>query len=170
MINPGTLVRVGQKLGEFTNTRLLEMEASAGLTEVELLDTGQEAVLTSEDVPGEFRGTIQRINRVIDRSSMTVKVYIHTRHPILKDGMYMTAYLKSRPVKNVFSISRDLLTEKNRVYAVKDSILTLVPVKVAAENGSMILVRGLEDGIRILGEPWSEARPGKKIPAVRPGS
>jgi multidrug efflux pump subunit AcrA (membrane-fusion protein) len=167
LINPGTLVRVGQKLGEFTSTDLYEMEAAVGLFEANRLKIGQPVTLKTEDVRGAFSGKIQRINRVIDRSSMTVKVYIHTRDSRLRDGMYMQAHTEGEPITDAYSVAKDLLVEKNRLYVVEDSILRLRQVEIIGEKGGRVLIRGLADGTRILGEAWSEAKEGKQLPPLK---
>ncbi len=169
LINPGTLVRVGQKLGEFTSTDLYEMEAAVGLFEANRLKIGQPVTLKTEDVRGAFSGKIQRINRVIDRSSMTVKVYIHTRDSRLRDGMYMQAHTEGEPITDAYSVAKDLLVEKNRLYVVEDSILRLRQVEIIGEKGGRVIIRGLADGTRILGEAWSEAKEGKQLPPLKTG-
>jgi multidrug efflux pump subunit AcrA (membrane-fusion protein) len=168
-INPGTLVRVGQKLGEFTSTDLYEMEAAVGLFEANRLNVGQAVTLKTEDVRGTFPGKIQRINRVIDRSSMTVKVYIHTRDTRLRDGMYMQAYTEGKPITDAYSVAKDLLLEQNRLYVVEDTLLKLRQVDIIGEKGGRVIIRGLADGTRILGEVWSEAKEGKQLPASESG-
>jgi membrane fusion protein (multidrug efflux system) len=164
MINPGTLVRVGQKLGEFISTEVYEMEASVGLFDANRLDVGQPVTLTSEDVQGTFTGHIRRINRVLDPTSLTVKVYIHLKDPHLRDGMYMIARTEGKPVSSAVAVSKDLLVENNRLFAVENSVLVLKPVRVVAARGDLAIVRGLADGTRILGEVWAEAREGVEIP------
>jgi multidrug efflux pump subunit AcrA (membrane-fusion protein) len=169
LINPGTLVRVGQKLGEFISTEMYEMEASVSLFDANRLEIGQPVALTSEDVQGTFTGHIRRINRVLDPTSLTVKIYIHVKDPLLRDGMYMTANAGGRPVSNAVAVSRDLLVQKNRLYAVENSVLVLKPVRVIAEKGDMAIVRGLDDGAKILGAVWPEAREGMEIPNAPAG-
>ena len=163
-INPGTLVRVGQKLGDFISTEVYEMEASVSLFDANRLDVGQEVTLTSEDVQGTFTGNIRRINRVLDPSSLTVKIYIHTKDPKLRDGMYMIAETSGKPVPNAAEISKDLLMENNQLYTVENSKLVLKPVRVIAERGDKAIIRGLADGTKILGEVWAEAHVGLEIP------
>lgn len=164
LINPGTLVRVGQKLGEFISTEIYEMEASVTLFDANRLEKGQHVNLTSEDVQGTFEGRIRRINRVLDSTSLMVKVYIHLKDPRLRDGMYMIARTDGKPVSNAVTVSRELLVGNNRLFAVEDSVLVLKPVRVVAERGDAAIVRGLEDGTKILGEVWAEAREGLEIP------
>ena len=162
-INPGTLVRVGQKLGEFIDTGLYEMEASVSLFDANRLETGESVTLISDDVQGRFQGRIQRINRVLDPTSLTVKVYIQLKDPKLRDGMYMTAKTAGAPVTNAVAVSRDLLVGSNHLFAVEDEVLVLKPVRVVAERGDTAFVRGLADGTSILGEVWPEAREGMKL-------
>lgn len=164
LINPGTLVRVGQKLGEFISTEVYEMEAAVTLFDANRLEVGQRVNLSSEDVPGTFEGHIRRINRVLDTTSLTVKVYIHLKDPRLRDGMYMSARTEGKPVADAVAVAKDLLVENSRLFVVENSVLVLKPVRVVAERGDTAIVRGLADGTKILGEVWAEAREGLAIP------
>jgi multidrug efflux pump subunit AcrA (membrane-fusion protein) len=170
LINPGTLVRVGQKLGEFISTDVYEMEASVGLFDANRLEVAQAVNLTSEDVQGTFTGHIRRINRVLDPTSLTVKVYIHVQDPRLRDGMYLVARAEGKPIPGAVAIAKDLLKENNRLFAVENSILVLKPVRVVAERGDLAIVRGLADGTKILAEVWAEAREGMEIPQFSTGT
>jgi multidrug efflux pump subunit AcrA (membrane-fusion protein) len=164
-INPGTLIRVGQKLGEFTNTELLEMEAAVNVRDAERLRVGQVVTLKSDVVPGAFEGSIVRINPVIDRSTMTSRVYIHTRDSRLTDGMYLTARVEAAPIRDAIAVLKDLVSE-GRLFTVVDSTLVSTPVSVVAEMGDRVVVRGLADGAQILGEAWVEAREGARLPGA----
>ena len=162
-INPGTLVRIGQKLGEFTNTELYELEAPVGLFDLSRVRVGQTVNLKTQDVNGDFKGRIQRINRVIDRNSMTVKVYIHLTGPLLKEGMYMTGQTRGTPIAMAYTLAKDLLVDNDRIYVVKDNRLVLKKVEIVGKMGDRVIVRGLSDGTRILGETWVEAREGAQV-------
>jgi membrane fusion protein, multidrug efflux system len=168
LINPGTLVRVGQQLGEFISTEIYEMEASVSLFDANRLEINQPVKLVSEDVKGVFSGYLRRINRVLDPASLMVKVYIHLQDPRLRDGMYMVATAEGKPVPGAMAIPKDLLRKNHRVFALEDSVLVLKPVQVVAERGDMAIVRGLAEGTKILGEVWAEAREGMKIPQSSP--
>jgi multidrug efflux pump subunit AcrA (membrane-fusion protein) len=164
LINPGTLVRVGQKLGEFISTEVYEMEASVGLFDANRLELGQPVILSSEDVQGTFTGHIRRINRVLDATSLTVKVYIHVQDPLLRDGMYMVARAEGKPIPFAVAVSKDLIVEQNNLFAVENSKLVLKQVRVVTERGDSAIVRGLADGTKILGEVWADAREGMELP------
>ncbi len=165
-INPGTLVRQGQKLGEFTSTEIFEMEAFSDLEEVSHLSVGLPAVLTCDDLPGEFKATVSRINEVIDRRTQTVAVYITTSDRRLRDGLYMRAKIKSDPIERASRLPVGALVGDNQVWVVRDSILALQTVEVAAvENGEAVL-QGLEDGTIILAQVPVDVRAGMKVPVA----
>lgn len=170
MIKPGTLVRAGQRLGEFTSTELMELRSPVPIFLMNHIPLGEKIWLSAGDIPGKFQGRIDRLNRVIDRSTMTITVFVQMKDPKLKPGMYMTGEMLSRPIENVMMIERDLLMEGERIYRVDDeNRLTLQPVEVLGDAGDKIIVSGLDEGMRILGEVWKEAREGRRIPAVSSG-
>ncbi len=162
-INPGTLVRMGQKLGEYMSTDIYELEATIGVNKIQHINKGDLIELTSDDIPGKFEGKITRINNIIDRKSQSVKIYITTKEKQLKDGMYLTAHITSAEIENAIRIPRILLQENDKVFTVNDSILHLKSVNVAAVENGHIIVKGLEDGLKILGSPIANATDGMKI-------
>lgn len=162
-INPGTLVRQGQMLGEFMSTGTYEMEAFADIDEVRLLSVGMPAVLTSDDMSGTFEGTIARINETIDRSSQLVGVYITTRDDRLRNGMYMTATIESEPIPGAARIPRTALTGEGNVWVARDSVLTSEPVRVTAVEEKHVIVRGLTAGDVVVDRPSDEIREGMRL-------
>jgi multidrug efflux pump subunit AcrA (membrane-fusion protein) len=165
-INPGTLVRMGQKLGEFTSTDLYEMEAAVNVFDANLLEIGMIVMLKSEDIRGVFEGRIQRINSVVDRETMNVKVYIHLSDPRLREGMYLDGQVQGNPIPNAFIFSMDLLVRHNQVYAVEDSVLVSKRITIVSKHDGKVIVRGLADGTKILGEVWAEAKEGVALPKI----
>lgn len=164
-INPGTLVRQGQKLGEFASTDVYEMEAFADLEEVRLLRVGMPAVLTCDDLSGTFEGTVSRINEVIDQHTQLVGVYITTTEELLRDGLYMTASIESDPIASASRIPRSALVGNGHVWVVRDSMLTLQEIDVDALEDGQVVVRGLAEGTMLVTEPPDEAKEGMKLPA-----
>lgn len=55
-INPGTLVRTGQKIGEFAAPGRYELEVSVGLRDAGFLEPGSIVMLSSEDIGEHSRG------------------------------------------------------------------------------------------------------------------
>jgi multidrug efflux pump subunit AcrA (membrane-fusion protein) len=164
-INPGTLVRPGQKLGEFTSTAIYEMEAFAGMDDLPYLDVGEKVTLICDDIPGQFEGRIQRISEIIDKASQSMKVYITTKSRKLKEGMYITAILKSEPIKNAFKLPRSALVGTNQLWVIQNGSLILKTITIAGDDEDNLIVQGLADGTRVITDPPSEAHEGMAIPA-----
>ncbi len=163
MINPGTLVRMGQKLGSFTSTETYELEAFASLDQVKHLKVGQKVHLTTDELEGQFRGKIERINQIIEKESQTVTVYITASDLRLKEGMYMTAQISSNTIENAFRVPRTAMVGKDQVWIVQDSVLTQQKVTVAADEEDHVILQGLEEGTTILTVPPVKAYEGMKI-------
>ena len=150
-INPGTLVRSGQKLGEFTNTSVYELAVAIGIKEVKYLRPGMQVKLTSQDINNEFSGRIARVNNSIDQASQTVKVFIQASDARLRDGLYLMAEIETTSQINVAEIPRSALTKTNYVYMVNENeALDMQKVEIIKNENSRIFVSGLDDGITIL--------------------
>lgn len=162
-INPGTLVRQGQKLGEFISTEIYEMIGSADPQEADLLSAGMPAVLTCRNLPGKFKGTISRINNVIDRNTQMVEVYITTEDSRLRDGLYMTASLQSRKLENVTVVPSKSMAGNGKIWILRDSTLSRADVDVIVVQEKEVIVRGLEEGLRIVAEPPVKAYEGMTV-------
>ena len=169
-INPGTLVRGGQKLGEFTRTGIYEMAAAASISDVLHLAVGGKLHLTCDDIPGRIEGRIARIGEVVDRSSQRVNVYITVQDKRLKEGLYMTAHLTSTPIEHAFRIPRSARIGQDQVWVVRDAALALEQVIIAAYEDTHLIVQGLEDGAEVLVAPPTDAYLGMKLPAGSPES
>jgi len=150
-LNPGTLVRNGQKLGEFTNSSLFELKVAVGINEVNYLKPGIEVTLNSQDISGEFTGKIIRINNSIDQASETVKVFIQISDSRLKDGMYLNAKLNTESTINAAEIPRSALTSQSQVYVlVNKESLNMHDVEIIENKNDKIYITGLENGLQIL--------------------
>lgn len=161
-VNPGMLVRNGQKLGEFASPKAFELELSAPVRESSLIRAGDKVFLTTDDFDGVLESEVTRINDVIDPDTQTVGVYVLLDDPRLKDGMYLSAKLTA-PVDNAAVISRELLDAENRVYALRDTVMVLLPLDVVSVDGKEAIVRGIPDGMAIVAKPVEGLFSGKVI-------
>ncbi len=151
-LTPGTLVRAGQKLGEFTSTSLYEVEVPLNISALPFLKTGDQVQLYSEDIHTGFSGTISRINQKIDRNSQTVQAFISVSDPKLQDGLYLSATILSRKKVNGAFIPVKWLVKGNSVYVLQDSTFRLRPVQTVFTQGDNALVKGVQDNETILAQ------------------
>lgn len=154
LVSAGTLVRPGQKLGEYIDTSVYELEVSINAEFADLLKVGNSVALTNLNKSKKYEGKVVRVNGKIDQVSQTINAYIQVTHPALKEGMFLEANLVGKLENNAIKISRKLLVDNQAVYAVeKDSILTLkkiIPIYFGAEN---VIVKGLKNNDKILTQP-----------------
>lgn len=161
--NPGLLVRVGQKIGEFAAAKSFELALSAGVKEAAFIHQGDRLTLSSDDFDGVIDATVARMNEAIDPETQTVGVYVLLDDPRLKDGMFVSASLKV-PVDRAVILSRELLDSENRLFALRDSVVFRLPVEVVSSSGKTAVVRGIADGTVILAEPVEGGYNGMVIP------
>lgn len=166
-INEGTLVRVGQKLGEFINPYVYEMEAAVNMSELDFVKVGSTVDLTSRELTGSWKGRVVRISNRIDPQTQTVKVFIAVSGKELKEGMYLSAVIEGTSVDDAVEIPRNLLIENREVYVVQDSSLKLQPVKPVLFMTNTVYVRGLEDSMALLNETVIGAFEGMKVGTYR---
>ena len=149
-VSEGTLVRAGQKLGEFIDPSSFEMEVSINATFADLLKIGNSVSLTNLERTKMYTGKVIRVNGKVDLASQTIKVFIEVAHKDLKDGMYLEANLVAKSEENAIEISRKLLINNNSIYTVKDTVLQLTKVNPVYYNAETVVVKGLQNNALIL--------------------
>ncbi|MCI4671190.1 MAG: efflux RND transporter periplasmic adaptor subunit [Bacteroidia bacterium] len=163
MIDEGTLVRAGQKLGDFYNPYFYEMEAAVNLKELKFVRPGSKVALKSSDIEGDWKGTVARISDVIDPSTQTVKVFINVRGQGLKEGMYLEGSIAGSSIDDVVELPRSLLVNDKSIWIKADSTLALHPIKAIKFTSQSAIVKGIPDGTEIINEPVVGAFEGMKI-------
>ena len=151
LVNPGTLVRVGQKLGEFIDPRVYEMEVSINSEFADLLKVGNSVALSNLEKTKNFTGKVVRVNGKVDQVSQTIKAFIDVTHKDLKEGMFLEANLVAKSETEAIEIPRKLLVDNKAVYTVKnDSILRLVTVNPVYYGSETVVIKGLSNNDKIL--------------------
>jgi multidrug efflux pump subunit AcrA (membrane-fusion protein) len=153
LVTQGTLVRVGQKLGELIDPSRYEMEVSVNSKFADLLKKGNSVKLHNLEKAKEYSGKVIRINGKVDANSQTIKAYIQVAHKDLKEGMYLEADLVAKSEKNAFEISRKLLIENKQLFVVNDTILNLIDVNPVYFSADKVIIKGLKNGTLIVSKP-----------------
>jgi multidrug efflux pump subunit AcrA (membrane-fusion protein) len=163
LVNPGTLVRVGQKLGEFIDPSVYEMEVSVNAEFADLLKIGNDVTLHNHEYSKSYLGKVVRINGKVDAASQTIKAFIEISHPDLREGEFLEAALTARNETNAIEVSRKLLVDNKQLYVVKDSILKLIDVKPVYFSAEKAVIKGLKDGTKILSKSTPGAYNGMQV-------
>ena len=108
-------------------------------------------------------GTISRINGRVNSTTQTVQVFIELAAKDLREGMYLNAKMVGKPIKEAFEVSRTLIFNENKLYAVQDSALQIVEVELVHKFDRSVIVKGLENGMQILTKPVPGAFSGMQV-------
>lgn len=150
LVTRGTLIRQGQKLGEFIDPSVYELEVSVAKKFSDLLQVGEKVALTNLDETEEYSGVISRINARVDQETQTIEVFIRVEGKGITEGMFLQALIDAKDEENAIEIPRELLVDRSKVYVVKDSVLDLVSVQPVYFGKSTVVIKGLEDGDKML--------------------
>ncbi len=145
-INQGALVRAGQKLGELMNAGSYELEATVPVRDLQSIKPGAQVKLYSDDVQGQWLGSVRRISNKVDPATQTVKVFIGTSGENLREGMYLKGDISAPPIDSAVAIPRELLVDQEYVFMVQDTVLRRRPVQVIKMTKQEAIVRGLKAG------------------------
>jgi len=162
-INPGTLIRPGQKLGEFVDPSVYEVEIALQKAMISYVDINDTVVLKSLDGLSKIQGQVTRINSQIDQETQTIQVFVKTTDPKVKEGMYLQVEIAGQTVENAFALSRSLLQNETQVFVVKDTVLAYKTVRPVYFLEEKAIVKGLEDGDFIMTSNLSSAYPGMLV-------
>lgn len=162
-IQPGALVRSGQKLGELMNTASYELEVTVPLSELKYISTGSKVKLNSRDIEGSWTGIVRRVNDQVDPGTQTVQVFIGVSGRDLREGMYLTGSVEAAPVPEAIRVPKNLLINQKEVYVVVDQKLHLQPVEVVKITETEAILKGLTDGTQLLAKPIIGAFDGMQV-------
>ena len=163
LVTPGSLVRVGQKLGEFIDPSVYEMEVSVNAEFADLLKKGNTVKLHNLEKTKDYTGKVIRINGKVDATSQTIKAYIQVAHKDLREGTYLEAELSARSESNAIEVSRKLLVDNSQIYIVRDSILDLIDVNPVYFSAESAVIKGIENGTLMLSKPTPGAYQGMQV-------
>ncbi|WP_422083463.1 efflux RND transporter periplasmic adaptor subunit [Ulvibacterium sp.] len=163
LVTEGTLVRSGQKLGEFIKTGIYELEVSVSKTYSDLLKVGERVELNDLDKTRTYTGKVTRINARVDQTSQTIKAFIEVADETLREGMYLEANLQAKEEENAIEIDRSLLLENDKIFVVRDSILDLIDVRPVYFTDKRVVLKDIPDGTNIMAKPLIGAYTGMAV-------
>ena len=115
LIETGSLVRAGQKLGGFASVNNFEMEVAVSADETQFIEIGNKVKISFDLTPSLWEGHIIRISKHIDHNSQTVKVFINITGEGLKEEIYLKAEIEGNIIELVFELHRKSIIDKNHI-------------------------------------------------------
>ena len=153
LVTEGTLVRAGQKLGEFIKPGVYELQVSVGKSFADFLKVGEQVALENLEGNHNYMGKVVRINGSVDQTTQTVTAFVEVSGKDLKEGQYLEANLDARNEPMAIEIDRTLLTENNQIFVVRDTILDIVDVNPVHFTDRSVVLTNVPDGQVILSKP-----------------
>lgn len=163
LVTKGTLIRPGQKLGEFIDTTVYELELAIGKTFSDLLQIGESVELKTLESNDKYVGHVTRINGKIDQATQTIKVFVEVKADNLKEGMYLEAQLEAKDEPNAIKISRKLLVNNSEIFILRDSVLDVIKVTPVYFSPNDVVIKGVPDDTQILSRPLPGAYSGMLV-------
>jgi multidrug efflux pump subunit AcrA (membrane-fusion protein) len=163
LVTEGTLIRSGQKLGEFINTDVYELEVSVSKTFSDLLKVGEEVKLANLNKTKTYTGRVARINGSVDQATQTIKAFIDVKDSNLREGMYLEASLNAREETEAIEIDRNLLLDNDKIFVVRDSLLDVIDVKPVYFSDKKVVLKEVPDETMILTRPMIGAYSGMLV-------
>ena len=160
LVTEGTLILNNQKLGEFIDPTVYEMEVSLGKNYVNLLEIGKEVELNNLEHTQKYMGKISRINGNVNSTTQTISVFIEVEHSNLKEGMYLEANLSAKNELNAIEINRSLLIDESKIFIVKNNLLDVIKVTPTYFSETKVVLKNIPDGTVILTNPFPGAYAG----------
>jgi len=145
LVTEGTLIRAGQKLGEYINTGVYELEVSVSKTYGDFLKEGKKVELSNLNKSQTYLGKVTRVNGRVDQNSQTITVFIEVSGNDLKEGQYLEANLEAKEETNAIKIDRSLLLGNNQIFVVRDSILGLINVDPVYFSDKKVVLKNVPD-------------------------
>ena len=163
LVTEGTLVRAGQKLGEYINAGSYELEVAVGKTYSDLLEVGKRVTLSNLDRTKSYIGKVIRVNGRVDQATQTVTAFIEVRDNDLKEGQYLEANLQASEATDAIKIDRSLLVDNQSLFVVRDSVLDMIPVTPVYFGEKNVVIQNVPDGTPIVSKPLPGAYSGMLV-------
>lgn len=163
LVTEGTLIRAGQKLGEYINTGVYELEVSVSKTYGDFLTVGKKVDLFNLDKTQKYVGEVIRVNGRVDQNSQTITVFIEVKGDNLKEGQYLEANLEAKEEPDAIELDRSLLLEGNQIFVVRDSILDLIDVNPVYFSDKKVVLKNVPDGEVVVSKALTGAYAGMLV-------
>ncbi|WP_400077060.1 efflux RND transporter periplasmic adaptor subunit [Winogradskyella sp. R77965] len=163
LVTEGSLIRNGQKLGEYIDPSVYEMEVALSKTYASLLKVGESVVLTNLDNTETYSGKVSRVNGSIDAATQTITAYIEVKNKALKEGMYLEANLNAKEESDAIEVNRSLVMEGDQIFIVRDSILDLIDVNPVYFSDTKAVIKDVPDGTVMVSKPIPGAYAGMAV-------
>lgn len=165
-LDEGSLVRVGQPLGEFISAGSFEMESGISYSDVQYLSQGTEFTVRDVNSGRSFNAEVVRINDRVDPETQQVKVFSRIRDDKARSGIYLEGAIPAETFESSIEIPIDALVGTDGVFTIEDSTAVLNKVDVKYKNNEIAIVSGLPEKAKVIVDDHNESLKGSGVSAV----
>lgn len=167
MIEPGSLVRMNQKIGEFSASGVFELELAVPVSEAKYIRVGNKVDVISERSGEKWQGSLVRLSKNINANTQTLTAFVSVAASELKEGMYMKGIIHGETIKEAIKLPRRALVNNSEVYLIKDSLLASQAAKVILLGEEYAYIKGIDSTETIISEPIVNATIGMKVESIQ---
>ncbi len=159
---PGSHVLAGQQLGEFIDASAFEFETTVSAALAARVKVGTPiSIFHGSDT---LTARVVRISDRVDERTQNVVLFASLAGKGLRDGEYLSGSIRLPAVDDAALLHARHLVHGAQVFVVQaDSVLALRPVQLVFRDGDRVVCTGLEEGTRILDNPFPEAHEGMRV-------
>jgi membrane fusion protein (multidrug efflux system) len=163
-ITPGALVRAGQLVGQYISTQNFELEVGISVSDQSKVRMGDQVLLSSNDISGQWIGEVTRISQGLDQNTQTFKVYVSVSSEELSEGLYLEARLGGRSIPGSTKIPANLIIDNAFVFGIEgDTVLSKHNVNLMHESEGYAIVKGIPEGTVLLNQALPGATEGMLV-------
>ena len=144
-LTPGGNVLLGQKLGQLIDKNNYEISTSLGISDSELFNIGDNAILFSDDIKKPFSAILKRKGKHINTLTQSVDVFFKISDKNVKDGMFVKGNVVGNEIKDVVKLSRDKIIKNKFVYIKQGQFVREKEIDVIFFENDSVIVDGLEN-------------------------
>lgn len=170
LVDPGTVIRPGQRVGLFIRPGIYELETAVDLRTIERISIGQDVTVSESETGRSWKGKVTRVNPALDSNSQLCSFFTRLEDKEIRDGMYLEAQVQARTAEDAFTVSRSTLLEGDAVYVIRDGILQRQPIQVVHIANGQAVVQGLDNGMLVLEQVPPDAFEGMRVEVYRKGT
>ncbi len=181
-IEKGQHVNAGQYMGSIYKDGALDVEIRIPTKDLKWFVTDLkhdatpdvEIIFRGNNSPHKWRGRVARIKAQMNEKTRTLPVVVEIDKDSVKDkiksgiqlrpGMFVTALIKGKKIKQVFVLPRHVVHTGDVVYIMTDNRLKIRPVNILRRfKDSVFIDKGLSDGDLVIKTPVSDPADGMKV-------
>ncbi len=161
----GSVVSPGARVATLIRTDRLELKVPVLKDDIKYVEIGKEVKLLEESSAQEWTGRVSRIADFIDPNNQSINVYVQidNRQADIYDGLYLKALIPGKIIEAGMAIDRKVIRNKDQVFVVQDSVLSLQQVEVAKISQEEAVIGGLPEGTPVVVDAPANAAENMKV-------